>query len=63
MENESTPVFPAEAILTSQKYRKYVDLLRMKLEPGKEYSYADVDGIIEAFLKAPVKEAVVGRKE
>lgn len=61
MENE--PVFPAEALIASEKYRKYVDLLRMKLEPGKEYTYADVDGIIEAFLKAPVKEAVVGRKE
>ncbi len=61
MENE--PVFPAEALIASEKYRKYVDLLRMKLEPGKEYTYADVDGIIEEFLKAPVKEAVVGRKE
>lgn len=61
MENE--PVFPAEALIASEKYRKYVDLLRMKLEPGKEYTYADVDGLIEAFLNAPVKEAVVGRKE
>lgn len=61
MENE--PVFPAEALIASEKYRKYVDLLRMKLEPGKEYTYVDVDGIIEAFLNAPVKEAVVGRKE
>ena len=62
MANDAAPVFPAEAILTSQKYRKYVDLLRMKLKPGRDYSFAEVDGIIEAFMKAPVKEARVGRK-
>lgn len=61
MENEA--VFPAERILASQKYRKYIDLLRMKLDPDGSYTYAEVDGIIEQFLAAPVKETVVGRKK
>lgn len=61
MENELA--FPAGRILASEKYRKYIDLLRMKLDPEGEYTYAEVDGIIEKFLAAPVKEAVVGRKE
>lgn len=63
MENESEVKFPAKGLLTSQKYRKYVDILRMKLDPVAEYSYAEVDSIIEQFLAAPVKEAVVGRKK
>lgn len=63
MANESEVKFPAAGLMTSQKYRKYVDILRMKLDPEREYTYAEVDGIIEKFLAAPVKEAVVGRKE
>lgn len=64
MENESEVKFTVDVILKSKvKYRKYVDLLRMKLDPAKEYTYAEVDSIIEEFLTAPVKEAVVGRKK
>lgn len=42
-------------LLTFAKYAKRVDLLGVLLVEGKEYTEAEVDAIIEKFMKGKVK--------
>jgi hypothetical protein len=47
--------FPKDAVLKSQKYGEYCDLLSAVLEDGKAYTSAEVDDMIEKFQKGMVK--------
>ena len=47
--------FPKEKILTFQKYYNRIDLITALLEDGEEYSEAEVDQIMNQFLKEEVE--------
>lgn len=47
--------FSKEAILRSQKYRNYRDLLSVVLEKSKAYTYTEIDSVIEKFQKGKVR--------
>ena len=49
------PAFPKERILTFQRYAKRRDLLSVLLEDGKEYTFDQIDGLINDFMKGKVK--------
>lgn len=54
-ENENTQArFPKEALLRSQKYADYRDLLSALLEDGKAYTHEEVAGFIDKFQKGKV---------
>lgn len=54
-EVEKEACFPKEKLITSKKYRENVDLLNVLLEDKKQYTFAEVDSIIEKFNKKVVK--------
>ncbi|WMI82026.1 hypothetical protein [Anaerotignum sp. MB30-C6] len=55
-ENKKMEVqFSKEAILRSQKYRNYRDLLSVVLEKSKAYTYTEIDSVIEKFQKGKVR--------
>lgn len=47
--------FTKEQILSSKKYKKRRDLLGVLLEDKKEYSFDEVDKLIDDFMKRGVK--------
>lgn len=47
--------FSKEKILKTKKYANRRDLLGVLLEDGKVYTFAEVDKIVEEFLKVEVK--------
>lgn len=49
------PAFRKEQLLTFDKYRGRRDLLGVLLEDGRRYTYADVDALVETFMKGKVK--------
>lgn len=53
--NIEVPNFAKEQICTSIKYSKYKDILSSQLKEGVQYTYNDVDKIIDEFLKGKVK--------
>lgn len=61
VEETITPTEPAkimfskEKILTFRRYAKRVDLLATLLTSEKEYTLAEVDSIINKFMKGQVK--------
>ena len=50
--------FDALTIVTSERYKEYANLLDTILEPGKEYSYEEIDKLIKKSLANPVKVEV-----
>ena len=54
--------YTREALAASAKYRPCCDALMILLEEGKEYTFAEVDQIIEGFNGKPVVEATVGKE-
>ena len=54
--------YTRETLAASAKYRMYCDALMILLEDGKEYTFAEVDQIIEGFNGKTVVEATVGKE-
>lgn len=48
-------VFPKEQVLTFRRYADRRDLLSVLLEDGKEYTFDQIDGLINDFMKGKVK--------
>jgi hypothetical protein len=51
-----TPVsaFSKEQLLKSKRYNERRDLLTVLLEDGRQYSHADVETLIDEFMKGEV---------
>ena len=49
------PAFSKEQLLTFGRYRGRRDLLGVLLEDGRRYTYAEVDALVETFMKGTVK--------
>lgn len=47
-------VFPKEKVLTFKRYAHRRDLLSVLLEDGKEYTFDQIDGLINEFMKGKV---------
>lgn len=54
-EIKGDPVFSKKAILASNRYANRRDALGAILEDDKEYSAAEVDDLLEKFMKGTVK--------
>lgn len=46
--------FPKERIMKAARYQDRKDILGVLLEDGKEYSFEQVDALIEKFMKGMV---------
>ncbi len=51
---KTAQAFSREQILESKRYRDQRDLLMELLEGGKEYTLAQVDTLLETFMKGTV---------
>ncbi len=49
------PAFTKDQLLTFDKYRGRRDLLGVLLEDGRGYTYAEVDALVDNFMKGKVK--------
>lgn len=49
------PAFTKDQLLTFDKYRGRRDLLGALLEDGRGYTYAEVDALVDNFMKGKVK--------
>lgn len=49
------PAFTKDQLLTFDKYRGRRDLLGVLLKDGQRYTYAEVDALVETFMKGTVK--------
>ena len=49
------PAFSKEQLLTFGRYRGRRDLLGVLLEDGRRYTYAEVDALVETFMKGKVR--------
>lgn len=49
------PAFTKDQLLTFGKYRGRRDLLGVLLEDGRRYTYAEVDSLVDDFMKGKVK--------
>lgn len=47
--------FTKEKILSAKRYRNRVDLLGVILKDGKDYTFDEVDSLLENFMKGEVK--------
>ncbi|MFC2300671.1 hypothetical protein [Selenomonas flueggei] len=54
--------YTREALAASAKYRPCCDALMILLEEGKEYTFAEVDQMVEEFNGRTVTEATVGKE-
>lgn len=52
---KAEPMFPKEQILSANKYRNRKDILGELLDDGKEYSFKQVDDLMDKFMKGKVK--------
>ena len=60
-EKEKEATYTREALVESKRYRDKWDVVMVALEDGREYTMSEAEAKIDAFLTAPVKEAVNGR--
>lgn len=60
-EEQTTATYTREALAGSKRYRDKWDVVMVALEDGREYTMAEAEAKIDAFLAAPVKETVNGR--
>lgn len=51
----AAPTFTKEQLLAFSRYRERRDLLGVLLEDHKRYTYAEVDTLIEGFMKGKVR--------
>nr|WP_308742102.1 hypothetical protein [uncultured Anaerocolumna sp.] len=54
-EIERPDVFTKDQVLSSKRYENIRDAVSVVLENGKSYSLAEVDELIEKFMKGKVK--------
>lgn len=50
--------FDAVTIVTSERYKEYANFLDSVLEPDKEYSFDEIDKLLNKTLATPVKVEV-----
>ena len=67
MEDEATvsqvePTYSREALAASKKYREHCDVLMIALDQDTEYTAAEAEADIKAFLAQPVKEELNGEE-
>ena len=55
-EIEQISAFSKEQILNSKKYENRRDILGVLLADGKEYTFDDVDSLLEKFMKGKVNK-------
>jgi len=53
--NKEAPAFTKGQLLASKKYANRRDILNALLADGKTYTTAQVDALIEKYMKGPVK--------
>ena len=53
-EIEQISAYPKEQILTSKKYENRRDILGVLLADGNEYTFDDVDSLLDKFMKGKV---------
>ena len=49
------PKFSKEQIVSAKKYESRVDFLKGNLKDDQEYSFSEVDALIEDYMKGQVK--------
>lgn len=49
------PKFSKEQIVSAKRYGNRVDFLNGKLVSGQEYSFSEVDALIDDYMKGQVK--------
>lgn len=54
-EAERPDVFTKDQVLSSKRYQDKKDAVSVVLDDNKSYSFAEVDGLIEKFMKGKVK--------
>lgn len=54
VKKEAAPAFTKDQLAVSKRYAARRDLVSALLEDGKRYTLAEVDGLIEKFLKGKV---------
>ena len=57
---DQQPAYSREALAASKRYASKRDTVMVALQPGVEYTIEDADKAIDAFLKRPVNEKVIG---
>lgn len=54
-EKKAEPTYTKDQVAVSKRYANRRDLVNVLLEDGKAYTLAEVDALIEKFLKGAVK--------
>lgn len=60
-EEQTAVTYTRQALAASKRYRDKWDVVTVALEDDREYTLAEAEAKIDAFMAAPVKEAVNGR--
>lgn len=60
-DGQAEATYTREALAASKRYRDKWDVVMVALKDGREYTMAEAEAKIDAFLAAPVKETVNGR--
>ena len=60
-EKAKEATYTREALAASKRYRDKWDVVMVALEDGREYTMSEAEAKMDAFLAAPVSEAVNGR--
>lgn len=55
---KENPTHTKSQFVASKKYRKYRDIVAVALKDGRLYTAAEVDEIIDAFLKRQVEKEI-----
>lgn len=55
---KENPTHTKSQFVASKKYRKYRDIVAVALKDGQLYTAAEVDEIIDAFLKRQVEKEI-----
>lgn len=52
---QTEPKFSKEQIVSARKYESRIDFLKGNLKDGQEYSFSEVDSLIDDYMKGQVK--------
>ncbi len=55
--------FTKRQIISSERYRRYRDVLAVILSDGAAYSHKEIKKALDGFLKKPVKNKINGKGE
>lgn len=55
VEDQEVVTFLKEQLLSAEKYSNRKDILGVLLEDGKEYSFEQVNALLDEFMKGKVK--------